>query len=255
MRIGIIGAGFVGGAVIAAFTKCELFIVDPVLTSHKIPDLLQWKPDAVFICLPTPGWPDGSVNASIVTETLDQLPSDLLIIVKSTITPDHLTDRNQRIVYNPEFLTQRTAIKDFQSPDSLIFGGELWDCKEAESLYWECSIVKRCPVFMTDINTAVLVKYTLNCHFSAKVIFMNEIYRLHEKIAGSTWSEFKNILGADSRMGYSHLDVPGPDGYFGFGGACFPKDTKALLKFAESLDCSLTVLKQAIETNELIRNG
>ena len=248
--IGIVGCGFVGSAVRDAFIHTGVKVVDPKYSTHTLDDLRDCE--AVFICLPTPSKADGSVDASLVIETLDEL-DDQLIIVKSTLTPDYL-QRSQRIVYNPEFLTQRTAKSDFINPDSLIFGGVYEDCLAAVDLYWRCSIVRKCPVFITDIHTACLVKYTLNCHFAAKVTFLNEIYQLHQKIAGSTWNEFTEILGYDSRLGPTHLQVPGPDGFFGFGGACFPKDTKALIYFADSLGIDLSVLKQAVIKNELIRN-
>jgi UDPglucose 6-dehydrogenase len=251
--IGVIGNGFVGSAVVNAFSRTQVWTVDPRNSALTIPELLELKPAGVFLCLPTPSFDDGSVNPTYVLNVLDQLPGDLLIIVKSTITPDHLINREQRIVYNPEFLTQRTAKEDFLRCDSLIFGGDYEDCKAAYKLYLEYSTVNRCPHFFTDIGTACLIKYTLNCHFAAKVTFMNEIHRLHRKMAGSTWDEFTNIMGADKRLGYTHLQVPGPDGYYGYGGACFPKDTRALLHYAKSLGVELTLLEQAIKTNELIR--
>lgn len=252
MKIGVIGAGFVGSAVINALT-CEYLVVDPDKTVTIIDELLEWEPDAVFVCVPTPSMPNGSVNPYIVLDVLAELPDELLIILKSTITPNYLINRSMRLVYNPEFLTQRTAQDDFLTPDSLILGGEPEDCKFVAEIYRDHTKVQPCKVFHTDLATAALIKYTLNCHFVAKVIFMNEIHQLHSKIAGSTWEEFTCILAGDSRLGPTHLMVPGPDGELGYGGACFPKDTKALINYADDHDVDLTVLKTAMNTNDRIR--
>lgn len=252
--IGVIGAGFVGSAVINAF-RCPVKVVDPAREdSLKIEDLHDCE--GIFVCVPTPMSADGSVDASIVREVVEQIPPNTLTIIKSTVTPDHLTDihRYRRVVYNPEFLTQRSANEDFLKPDSLIFGGKRGDCVDAFNLYRRYSDVQVCPVFYTDIVTASLVKYALNCHFAAKVTFMNELYQLHQFIAPSSWEDFTRILAADSRLGPTHLQVPGPDGYFGYGGACFPKDTNALLEYARSLGVELSVLRQAVQANEAIRN-
>lgn len=254
MKIGVIGAGFVGSAVINAFSKCEIIVVDPAQSLRTIQDMLEQKPYAVFVCVPTPSGIDGAVDAGILTEVLDQLPSHMIIIVKSTVTPEHLINREQRIVYNPEFLSQRAAKDDFINADSLIFGGNKHDCVSVAAFYWAHSTVRKCPVFITDIATACLVKYTLNCHFAAKVTFMNEIHALHKEMAGSSWEEFTEIMSYDSRLGPTHLQVPGPDGHYGFGGACFPKDSMALLKFARDHGVELTILNQAVETNEILRD-
>lgn len=251
--IGVIGAGFVGSAVINAFSKCDVFVVDPKHNNNTIPQLLELGPEGIFVCVPTPSLEDGSVNPAYVQEVLAQIPEGTLTVLKSTITPDHLPLGKKGLVYNPEFLTQRSANKDFLEPDSLIFGGSLVDCEKARLLYERYSDVQPCPYVFCDIPTACLVKYTLNCHFAAKVTFMNEIYRLLEKMQCSSWDDFARILGMDSRLGPTHLQVPGPDGEFGYGGACFPKDTKALLHYADSIGINLSVLRQAVEANKAIR--
>lgn len=256
VKIGIVGMGFVGSAVKNAFVKADVYGVDidPAKGQYTMEEMLSRKPQAVFICVPTPSLPSGHVDQSFLEAVLAQIPKEVLCIVKSTITPNWLQKMPNRIVYNPEFLTQRTAIEDFINCDSLIFGGKKEDCYLAEAIYREGSIVNPCPVFHTDIATASLVKYTLNCHFAAKVAFMNEIYRLHSKVAGSTWNEFKVILGADKRLGHTHLDVPGHDGYFGYGGACFPKDTRALLNYAHDQGVNLSILREVIASNERVRD-
>lgn len=255
MKIAVVGAGFVGSAVINAFTRCEIVVVDPKHGNLTIEEACEGSPDAIFVCVPTPARPDGSVDSSIVRDVVSRIPLNLLVVVKSTITPDHLLELSmgRRLVYNPEFLTQRSANEDFLNADSLILGGHPDDCAVVAHLYRHYSDVRDCPIFSTDIATASLVKYTLNCIFANKVTFMNQIHQLHAKTAGSTWNEFTSILAADSRMGPSHLQVPGPDGEFGFGGACFPKDTKAFLSFADAFGVDLSILREAVKVNKEIR--
>lgn len=252
MKIGIIGHGFVGQAVANAF-DCEKIIVDPAQTKTTIEEMTAERPDCVFICVPTPSNPDGSVDGSLVTDAIERLPDDILIILKSTVTPDFLDYPTKRLVYNPEFLNQRTANEDFLNPDFMVFGGRDEDTEAAYRVF-DHSNVRKCPVHFTDIATASLVKYTLNCLGAAKVIFMNEIFNLHARVCGSDWDEFKRILLSDPRIGPCHLDVPGPDGEYGYGGKCFPKDTKALVRYAHDQGVLMSVLLQAIRTNEIIRN-
>ena len=126
MKIGIIGKGFVGTALANALT-CEVIVSDPELNGVRAVDLDYKALGAVFICVPTPVGKYGAVDASIIWKVLEDIPKDILTIIKSTVTPDHLLKmaKDRRIVFNPEFLTQRSATEDFIHCDSLIFGGEV----------------------------------------------------------------------------------------------------------------------------------
>lgn len=258
MKIGLIGNGFVGSAVFSALT-CPTVVADPLKNGLTAADLDYSELGAVFICVPTPSNEDGSVNAWILHDVMRHIPSDMLVIVKSTVTPFHLINLQKshtRLVYNPEFLTQRSAKEDFLQPDQLIFGGWVGGCEEAHAIYLEhmaIPAVEKIPYTYTDLTTASMVKYTLNSHFATKVIFMNEIKRLYEHLGGQ-WPDLQMILSRDSRLGPSHLQVPGPDGFHGYGGACFPKDTRALEYFAAEMGVDLTVLRQAILANEMLRD-
>ena len=97
-------------------------------------------------------------------------------------------------------------------------------------------------------NPASLVKYTINSFLATKVIFFNEIFNLFNQInSNESWDIFTSIISKDERIGDSHMMVPGHDGRFGFGGACFPKDTSALISYADSLDVDLSLIKDAIK--------
>jgi UDPglucose 6-dehydrogenase len=135
-----------------------------------------------------------------------------------------------------------------------ILGGNWDDCEAVEKAYVRHSQVKIVPTFKTDIVSASLLKYTINSWLATKVTFMNELYQLHKSSGARTsWEQFTDMLQRDKRIGDSHLRVPGIDGKFGFGGHCFPKDTKGLLNYAKQQNIELKVLAEAVEVNEYHR--
>jgi UDPglucose 6-dehydrogenase len=263
LRLGVVGSGFVGGAVINGFNEpnVDMWVVDPKKTTTTLRQLAEAETHITFICLPTPESSDGSVNVTIVDSVLEELNKyayDGLVVIKSTITPDHLTRFTEqydlRIVYNPEFLTEANAHQDFINPPMQILGGVWEECEIVERAYVEFSKVKVVPTFKTDIVSASLLKYTINSWLATKVSFMNELYQLHKTSGAKTsWDQFTDMLQRDKRIGDSHLRVPGPDGQFGFGGHCFPKDTAGLLSYADKNKVNLSVLSKAVETNAKFR--
>lgn len=268
LKLGVIGMGFVGTAVSRGFTNGQTtqLPVDPKLgaESFSIHELSVQKADAAFICVPTPSRNNmNDVDPTILYSVLDDLRKETfegLIVIKSTVTPKYLkeiVDRysDLRIVYNPEFLTERTAEHDFKNPFFHVIGGDLDDCTQLEKIYKKYSQCASAPTFKTDVVTASLVKYALNTHYAAKVVFMNEMHQVHQASGAETsWDEFREILAADPRLGPSHLMVPGPDGQYGFGGNCFPKDTKALLHYAHELGVDMSMLSVAVNRNIYLRN-
>jgi len=262
LKLGIVGKGFVGGSVAHGFDKnVEQIIVDPIHSEITLKECVNKEPHIVFICVPTPQSKTGEVDVRISQNVLSEL-NDLqykgVVVIKSTITPNHLTkftqDYKLRLVYNPEFLTEANAHWDFCNPSMQILGGQWDDCEAVEKAYVQHSSVKIVPTFKTDIITASLLKYTINSWLATKVTFMNELYKLHsESGASSSWEQFTDMLKRDSRIGDTHLQVPGPDGNFGFGGHCFPKDTLAFIHYARDQKASLNLLEKAINTNVKIR--
>lgn len=259
LKLGIIGAGFVGGSVIKGFDRdVEQFVVDPLINDNTIIDLVNYDPPLLFVCVPTPEKKSGDVDVSIAREVLNELDQEKykgIVVIKSTITPRHLTkmkkDYKLNLVYNPEFLTEANAHADFINPHMQVLGGKWRDCDRVEKAYCRHSSVKVVPTYKVDLITASLIKYTINSWLATKVIFFNELFELH-KASGShsSWEQFTEMLGTDPRIGKSHMKVPGPDGKKGFGGHCFPKDTKALLHFAENMCVDLEVLKTAVYMND-----
>ena len=260
MNLGIIGKGFVGSAVAHGFDKdCDQIIVDPKYTDNEITDVLDCK--LVFVCVPTPPNEDGSINVDIVNDVLIELSMrdyKGVVVVKSTIIPDYLHEFKKefdlKIVYNPEFLTESNANEDFKNPPFQVFGGKWRDCEVVEKAYLRHSSVRIVPTFKVDLTTASLLKYTINSWLATKVTFFNELKQLHE--LGSSmvsWEQFTDMLSRDDRMGNSHMKVPGPDGEPGFGGHCFPKDTEALLHYANNKNIKMSVLRKAVQTNKKLR--
>jgi UDPglucose 6-dehydrogenase len=148
MKLGIVGHGFVGTAVDHGFTRdIQKFIVDPKHNStNTIEDLIKFKPDAAFVAVPTPQLESSECNTEILEGVMQQLNKSkgLLVIVKSTVPAYKLQAIKEqcvdlRIVYNPEFLTEKNYIEDFRHPDMHVFGGTNADTDAVEKLYLEHS--------------------------------------------------------------------------------------------------------------------
>jgi len=264
LSLGIIGHGFVGKAVEFGFDteNVEKFIVDP-LHNTTIDDMFNhFIPDIVFIAVPTPMGEDGSINSSIIESVFHGLAKQkkkTIAVVKSTVTPNVITGLEKiydRVVYNPEFLTERNANEDFIHSDFLILGGKIVsDLVKVKNIYEDYSKCDSFEVYYTDLEAASMVKYTMNCFMAAKVLFFNQIHSIYRASGSLTpWDQFVDIIKADKRMGTTHMDVPGPDGRFGYGGACFPKDTAALVRYASNINNPFTALEEVIQANQRIRN-
>ena len=156
--------------------------------------------------------------------------------------------------YNPEFLTEKNHVEDFRNPPMQIFGGLNADTDAVEELYKKHSVCKPCPTCKTDIVTASMVKYCINSFLATKVTFMNEMYDVLKEAKGCDWNTFIEIISNDTRIGKSHMKVPGNDGMRGYAGYCFPKDTNALAWFArELLNTPFTQLETSIKINDKLR--
>ena len=262
LKLGIVGHGFVGKATDYGFTRnVEKFIVDPEMGTN-IAQLKEFSPQIVFICVPTPMADDGSMDPTILKEVLTELSlecPDAIKIIKSTVVPnilEEIAEIDTNIVYNPEFLREKHAHADFINSKLIIFGSKnKIASKLASQAYIDHSQCVTKEHVFTELQVAALIKYSINTFLATKVIFFNEIHDIYKNIAThDEWDDFVDIVSMDKRMGTSHMNVPGHDGKKGFGGACFPKDTTALLKYAEKLGESLSVLKASVKKNNRIRS-
>ena len=260
MKIGIVGYGFVGKAVDYGFKRdIEKIIIDPKLDT-SISNLKSHNPEFIFICVPTPMNSDGNQDSSIIEQVLAEINkefSESVVIIKSTVLPtiiEKLSKSHKHFVYNPEFLREKTANEDFVNADSLILGGEPDDLKRVAELYNNHSDCKIVEIHETDVISASLVKYSINTFLASKVIFFNQLHDIYKALTPDIkWDEFTTMVNSDNRIGKSHMDVPGHDGRLGFGGACFPKDTAALLSLSKDIDKEFSLLKEVIRINNNIR--
>jgi len=242
-RVGIVGHGFVGQAVSNALDEHnQIILIDPKYKT-VVSDLIPFNPEFVFICAPTPMNDDGSVNGDIVAtialEVSECIP-DAIIVVKSTITPQVVSDiisciipeQRKTFVYNPEFLTERNAKDDFINAEYHVIGGDCPTCEKVADLYQYNSKCSTTDFRFMSAPEASFVKYGMNAFLATKVTFFNQLSDL-VNLHGCDSTIVTNTIGLDKRIGSGHTMTPGSDGKKGFGGACLPKDTNALLDFSE----------------------
>ena len=266
MNIGIIGQGFVGNAVYQKFKNYYdvlTYDLDESKSNSNVNEIIR-KCENIFLCLPTPMYWDGSCNTSIVEDVLagidlttDNLETERNIIIKSTIPPGTTAKWNRRfeslnIVFNPEFLTERNAIKDYENQNRIILGGVRPATTELKRVF--SKVFPKAHIIKTDSTHAEMVKYLTNTFLSVKVSFANEIYQLCDGL-GIDYDKVVEYATYDERLGKSHWNVPGHDGDFGFGGHCFPKDLKALLHLTKKLGTINNVLSATNETNDNVRKN
>ena len=274
MNIGIIGNGFVGKAVKESFRDhFEIFVFDKDKRKANIESLEELinKCKITFLCLPTPmNLIDGSCHLGIIEDTLKQInvycdESDYYgnakrtIVIKSTIPPGTTEKWNKEykyidIAFNPEFLTEVNSIDDFRNQNRIIIGSTRKVGAKIKNIY--SKVFPKVPIIKTSATIAEMVKYFTNCFLAMKVSYANEIHQICEKL-DIDYDKVIEYAVRDERIGTSHLNVPGPDGDYGFGGHCFPKDLNALINLAENqgLGLDISVLKATLETNNKVREN
>jgi len=265
-NIGIIGNGFVGSAVAAGFVlhaNVMIYDKDPLRSTHTLAEVLEHC-DYIFVGVPTPmhSVENGEIDLTILDTVMEQINKHNknytnIIIIKSTVVPGTTQTYIERyprlnIVFNPEFLTERTARLDFINTSRIILGGAPELCERVEDLYRDR--FSATPIIKTDPESAEFIKYMCNCFFATKVAYMNEMYQL-AKTQNLDWKTIMIGFLSDGRVGNSHTDVPGHDGDFGYGGKCFPKDINAFIKYFEHNKIEPMLLKAAWTKNLEVRNN
>ena len=267
-KIGIVGRGFVGSAVEFGFspqTGCDatvrIYDKDPSKSSNTLEETVN-ESEFIFLSVPTPSNEDGSINLDILENVLNDISqvsrdsTDSIILIRSTVTPGTTRLLQEKyiklnIVFNPEFLTERSAKFDFINQSRFILGGDKEHTdRVGELMKWRFG--SSIPIISTDFETAELIKYMNNCFFATKVSFLNEMKLIADR-CNVNWDMAVEGFLRDGRIGHSHLSVPGPDGRYGYGGSCFPKDVQALISFSTGLGLELPTLKGAWQTNLLVR--
>ncbi len=188
-----------------------------------------------------------SMNKYLVLVTKSTVPVGTSLKVKAAIQ-EELDKRGVDIEFdvasNPEFLKEGAAVKDFMSPDRVVIGAESERAKELMSKLYRPLMLNNFRVIFTDIPSAEMIKYAANSMLATRISFMNDIANLCE-LVGADVNMVRKGIGADSRIGSKFL-YPG----CGYGGSCFPKDVKALIKTAEKKGYEMRVLKAVEEVNE-----
>lgn len=263
-NIGIIGQGFVGNAIYQKFKNyfsVSTYDLDETKrTTNTLIEVVE-SSEVVFVCVPTPmKLSDESCDTSIVESVIheiDAINKDVIVVIKSTIPPGttelfNTKFKNVTIIFNPEFLTEANAVHDFENQSKIILGGPRKGTTLLKQIY--SLVFPTTPIIKTGSTHAEMVKYLTNSFLATKVSFANEMYQICDKL-GLDYDKVIEYATHDGRLGKSHWAVPGPDGDFGYGGHCFPKDVKALIQVADGLGLYPTMLIATDRKNNVVRKN
>ena len=219
--------------------------------------------DVIFIAVGTPPALDGSADLHFVLDVaknIGKYMNDYKVIVDKSTVPvgtgklvretiqkeldERKLDFEFDIVSNPEFLREGKAVGDCLRPDRVVIGTESEKAKEIMKKVYDVLFINETPFVFTNIETAEMIKYASNAFLAVKISFINEIALLAEKVGANT-QEIAKAMGKDGRISPKFLHC-GP----GYGGSCFPKDTKAIVDIAKKYDEDMYVIKAAIDANE-----
>jgi len=212
--------------------------------------------DAIFIAVPTPSQPDGSVDLSFIEKVAREIAAAMtsykIIVDKSTVpvkTGDKVADTIRRyckarvdfdVVSNPEFLREGSAVEDLMRPDRIVIGvASDRPVRAMKEIYAPFNA----PIIITDINSAELIKHASNSFLALKISYINAISALCEA-TGANVEQVAHGMGMDERIGRRFLNPS-----LGFGGSCFPKDLSAFIKIAEQVGCDFSLLKEVQKIN------
>jgi len=262
MKIGIIGQGYVGSAIKTGFDgfyNIETYDkYDEEKSTCGLPDMVS-ECEVIFVCVPTPMNKNGSCNTEVVesvVKEIDELSNKkIIVVIKSTVSPGtterlHKKYKNLNVIFNPEFLTEANFIDDFKNQTRIILGGTRNGTNKLRQIYNK--VFPTSHIIKTHSTIAELVKYMTNSYLATKVSFANEMYSICEKF-NMDYDKVVEYATLDERLGVTHWSVPGPDGDYGFGGHCFPKDLNALISVADEFDLDIDVLRSVLVTNDKVR--
>ena len=248
MKLLICGYGFVGKAHALALESNDvtIHVYDPAKGfGSMISD-----PDAAIIAVATPMAKDGSCDMSAIYDCLEKIPEDIPVLIKSTISLEgwKLIKRAypwRAITFSPEFLRANHALEDFKNQKVIYLGG-------SDPSFWISLISNKLNVIVevAEAEELILAKYFRNSFLATKVAFFNQIYDLCEKL-NIEYSAVAHYVTEDPRIGDSHSFITEERG---FGGHCFPKDASAIVADAINYGVDLSIINEAIEYNQKVRN-
>lgn len=252
--IGIIGGGVLGQAIKAEFLDAKIY--DKYVPFQTLEEVLDQE--YIFVCVPTP-YNENGFDRSILDEVMEQAAEDKkerTVIIKSTVIPgtsDYYQDLYPylNILFNPEFLTENTAVRDFRFPDRQIVG-------YTKSKVLAQRVLQILPPGrfnkVVPAKTAELIKYFTNTWYATKVIFSNQMFDLCE-LMGVNYDDVREAAASDRMTGKYHLDV-WHKGYRGYGGKCLVKDTRSLIDYAkDEHDLDMELLIKVEELNNKIKEN
>ena len=296
MRLCIIGSGYVGLVSGACFAEVGHHVVCVDNNEKKVAQLLKGeipiyepgleelihrnvaakrlqfttsteegvdKSDVIFIAVPTPPQPDGSVDLSYIEKVAREIAAVLkpgqyrVIVDKSTVpvkTGEKVADTIRRynkggaefdVVSNPEFLREGCAVPDLMKPDRIVIGG---NSERAVAMMQKIYEPFMAPVLVTDINSAELIKHAANSFLALKISYINAVARICEA-SGADVEKVADGIGMDKRIGRNFLNAG-----IGYGGSCFPKDIAAFIAISEELGVPFTLLKEVEKINRSQRD-
>ncbi|OGE78103.1 MAG: hypothetical protein A2751_02990 [Candidatus Doudnabacteria bacterium RIFCSPHIGHO2_01_FULL_46_14] len=253
-KIAIVGGGAVGKAISAYYGRVKIYDkYHPVDSLDEVCDA-----DYIFVAVPTPfddakGQPDLTEMDDVLTVLAKNMkrPAEQVVIIKSTVFPGTTHGYQEKfpslnLIFNPEFLTEKTAVEDFARPDKQLVG---FTSKSVEFAEKAMSILPRAPYEkIMHARAAEMTKYVINTYYAFKVIFGNSIYDLCQK-TGADYDQVREGLVRDKRIIDSHFDVL-HGGYRGYGGKCLPKDVKTLAWFGSKNGKPVKFIETIIKLNE-----
>ena len=256
---GVWGYGIVGsntGKMLQELAKQKILHYDKFKKgSNATPEELIQKCDTIFICLPTPMRQDGSNDLSYVYEVIDQIVEPRILVLRSTVIPgtcERLSELypQHEFVFCPEFLTEANPWADTVNARRVVLGMKHYQ-EDLVNLFLRIYPGK--PIITFSLREAEAYKYACNAMLAMQVLAANEISFALEAM-GVDYENIQPYLKHDGRIG-SHTLVPGPDGDYGYGGKCFPKDVNALAAGSKAAGYDAPFLCFAIGYNKSIRNN
>jgi UDPglucose 6-dehydrogenase len=220
--------------------------------TDSINHLGPFEAEFFFVCVPTPQDASGAANLSYVLASAEELskiaPANSIVVLKSTVPVgsgkrviEAINRSDVFVASNPEFLREGSALNDFMNPDRIVAGAATGEISSRVlNLYSQISTKK----VATSIESAELVKYSSNAYLAMRLSFVNDLALLCDRV-GASIDDVVSGLGSDSRIGPSFLS-PGP----GWGGSCFPKDTRALVSVASDFRVELPLVEASLRSNE-----
>jgi UDPglucose 6-dehydrogenase len=271
--IGVVGYGYVGRAVSEFFLDhCTIKLYDRAFPNLGTLNELVKSAEVIFICVPTPmSVSDGSCHTGIVQSVISDIeqaayaigrnPDSFVCVIKSTVSPGFTKSMRDahpelRIVFSPEFLTEKNSVIDFRNSNRIIVGGDPDDATVVLKYFMEVQPKRvengQLLLLHCDSSVAEMVKLFTNGMLMTKVLFANEIYQIC-KTMKIDFEDVRGLAAIDPRVGGSHTSVPGHDGMLGAGGHCFPKDINNLRDVCRKLGIKERMFTAVIERNDELR--